>query len=938
MPKLILIDGSSYLYRAFHALPPLSNGRGEPTGALFGVVNMLRATLKAKPDYLAFVSDAPGPTFRDALYDQYKANRPPMPDDLRAQVEPMLAIVGALGFPILRVAGVEADDVIGTLAVQARALGIEVEVSTSDKDMAQLVGPQVTLVNTMTSTVMDDAGVMAKFGVRPDQIIDFLTLTGDAIDNIPGVPKCGPKTAAKWLAEFDSLDGVIANADKVGGKIGESLRATLPQLPLSRELVTIKTDVALEFGPTDLTRREPDVGQLRALYTRYEFKAALKDLDAVADALLPSPLGRGAGGEGPGGAQSPGSTGPSPQPLSRGERGNTHTHGPDPLAANLAAAGEYELVTTQTQLDGWLHKLRTAPLIAFDTETTCLDAMRADIVGLSLAVEPGKACYIPLGHDYPGAPKQLDRDEVLRALKPIFEDATRPKLGQHAKYDINILAHYGIAVQGVKHDSMLESYVWNATVTRHDMDSLAKKYLGYDTVKYEEVAGKGARQISFSQVDLDTACRYAAEDADVTLRLHHALWPKLQGVPSLQRVYEEIEIPLVPVLAEMERRGVLIDGDALRAQSQQLGKRMLELQRQSHALAGREFNLDSPKQLQAVLFDELGLEAKLKTPTGQPSTNEEALEAIADSHQLPRLILDYRGLAKLRSTYTDKLSAIVNPRTGRVHTSYHQGSVATGRISSSDPNLQNIPVRTEEGRRIRQAFIAPPGWRVMAADYSQIELRIMAHLSGDEGLLKAFHEGGDVHRATAAEVFGLKPEEVSANQRRAAKAINFGLMYGMSAFGLARQLGVDRGEASDYMARYFSRYPGVHAFMEATRERAHRDGYVETLFGRRLYLENLTARNQALRQGAERAAVNAPMQGTAADIIKRAMIAVAAWLAERDDAHMLMQVHDELVFEVRADAVDAVREAVRERMQGAAELAVPLIVEVGVGANWDEAH
>ena len=938
MPKLILIDGSSYLYRAFHALPPLSNGRGEPTGALFGVVNMLRATLKAKPDYLAFVSDAPGPTFRDALYDQYKANRPPMPDDLRAQVEPMLAIVGALGFPILRVAGVEADDVIGTLAVQARALGIEVEVSTSDKDMAQLVGPQVTLVNTMTSTVMDDAGVMAKFGVRPDQIIDFLTLTGDAIDNIPGVPKCGPKTAAKWLAEFDSLDGVIANADKVGGKIGESLRATLPQLPLSRELVTIKTDVALEFGPTDLTRREPDVGQLRALYTRYEFKAALKDLDAVADALLPSPLGRGAGGEGPGGAQSPGSTGPSPQPLSRGERGNTHTHGPDPLAANLAAAGEYELVTTQTQLDGWLHKLRTAPLIAFDTETTCLDAMRADIVGLSLAVEPGKACYIPLGHDYPGAPKQLDRDEVLRALKPIFEDATRPKLGQHAKYDINILAHYGIAVQGVKHDSMLESYVWNATVTRHDMDSLAKKYLGYDTVKYEEVAGKGARQISFSQVDLDTACRYAAEDADVTLRLHHALWPKLQGVPSLQRVYEEIEIPLVPVLAEMERRGVLIDGDALRAQSQQLGKRMLELQRQSHALAGREFNLDSPKQLQAVLFDELGLEAKLKTPTGQPSTNEEALEAIADSHQLPRLILDYRGLAKLRSTYTDKLSAIVNPRTGRVHTSYHQGSVATGRISSSDPNLQNIPVRTEEGRRIRQAFIAPPGWKVMAADYSQIELRIMAHLSGDEGLLRAFHSGGDVHRATAAEVFGVAPEDITTNQRRAAKAINFGLMYGMSAFGLARQLGVDRGEASDYMGRYFSRYPGVRAFMEATRERAHRDGYVETLFGRRLYLENLTARNAGLRQGAERAAVNAPMQGTAADIIKRAMITVAAWLAERDDAHMLMQVHDELVFEVRADAVEEVRRAVSERMSGAAELSVPLLVDVGVGANWDEAH
>jgi DNA polymerase-1 len=564
--------------------------------------------------------------------------------------------------------------------------------------------------------------------------------------------------------------------------------------------------------------------------------------------------------------------------------------------------------------------------------------MRADIVGLSLAVEPGKACYVPLAHDYPGAPAQLGRDAVLAALKPLLEDPDCAKLGQHAKYDMNILSHYGIVVQGLKHDSMLESYVWNATATRHDMDSLAQKYLGYQTIKYEQVAGKGAKQIPFSQVDLDTACRYAAEDADVTLRLHHALWPKLEGEPALRKVYEDIEIPLVPVLAGMEQRGVLIDVDELRRQSQQLGKRMLELQQQAHAEAGREFNLDSPKQLQAILFDELGLPARLKTPKGQPSTNEEALEAIADAHPLPRLILDYRGLAKLRSTYTDKLADIVNPRTGRVHTSYHQGAVATGRISSSDPNLQNIPVRTEEGRRIRQAFVAPEGWRVMAADYSQIELRIMAHLSGDEGLLKAFHEGGDIHRATAAEVFGLRPDEVTANQRRAAKAINFGLMYGMSAFGLARQLGVDRGEAGDYMARYFSRYPGVHAFMEATREQAHRDGYVETLFGRRLYLENLKASNQALRAGAERAAVNAPMQGTAADIIKRAMIAVAAWLKDRDDAHMLMQVHDELVFEVRADAVDAVREAVRERMQGAAQLAVPLLVEVGVGANWDEAH
>ncbi|HZX69666.1 MAG TPA: DNA polymerase I [Rhodanobacter sp.] len=920
MPKLILIDGSSYLYRAFHALPPLSNARGEPTGALFGVVNMLRATLKAKPDYLAFVSDAPGPTFRHGLYDQYKANRPPMPDDLRTQVEPMLAIVGALGFPILRVGGVEADDVIGTLAVQARELGIEVEVSTGDKDMAQLVGPQVTLVNTMSNTVMDSDGVMEKFGVRPEQIVDFLALTGDTIDNVPGVPKCGPKTAAKWLAEYHTLDGVIANAAKIGGKIGESLREALPRLPLSRELVTIKTDVPLEFGPTELAQREADVEQLRELYTRYEFKAALKELDSAGLGTRDSGLGEGQGAEQK-------IAGPKLAPT-----GSSESRVPSP------ESGEYELVTTQPAFDAWLEKLRHAELIAFDTETTSIDAMRAHIVGISFAVEAGKACYIPIGHDYPGAPKQLDRDAVLAALKPILEDAARPKLGQHAKYDINILSNYGIVVQGLKHDSMLESYVWNATATRHDMDSLARKYLGYETVKYEQVAGKGAKQISFSQVDLDTACRYAAEDSDITLRLHLALWPKLESVPALRKVYEDIEIPLVPVLAAMEQRGVLIDGDELRRQSQQLGKRMLELQQQSHALAGHEFNLDSPKQLQAVLFDELGLQAKLKTPTGQPSTNEEALDAIADTHELPRLILDYRGLAKLRSTYTDKLSGIVNPRTGRVHTSYHQGSVATGRISSSDPNLQNIPVRTEEGRRIRQAFIAPPGWKVLAADYSQIELRIMAHLSGDEGLLRAFHSGGDVHRATAAEVFGVPPEQITTNQRRAAKAINFGLMYGMSAFGLARQLGVDRGEASDYMGRYFSRYPGVRAFMDATREQAHRDGYVETIFGRRLYLENLTSRNGSLRQGAERAAVNAPMQGSAADIIKRAMIAVAAWLKDRGDAHMLMQVHDELVFEVRADAVDEVRSAVIERMSGAAELAVPLLVDAGVGVNWDEAH
>jgi DNA polymerase-1 len=910
MAQLILIDGSSYLYRAFHALPPLTNTFGEPTGALFGVVNMLRATLKAQPEFLAFVCDAPGRTFRDDLYSEYKANRAAMPDDLRKQVEPMLAIVGALGFPILCVPGVEADDVIGTLAMQAQAAGIDVLVSTGDKDLAQLVGPRVTLVNTMTNSVLDIPGVIAKFGVPPERIIDFLTLTGDSIDNVPGVTKCGPKTAAKWLAEYGSLEGVMANADKIGGKIGEYLREALPMLPLSRELVTIRTDLPLPLNAADLTLRERDTATLRELFTRYGFKAALRDLDAEAVDVVVA------------------------------EVTLTEVVEIDVIApaAPAAPVGEYELVTTPEQFAIWLQQLHAAELIAFDTETSSIHAMQADLVGLSFAVEPGRACYIPLGHDYPGVPPQLDRDQVLAALKPIFEDPGKAKLGQHAKYDINVLSHYGIAVQGLQHDSMLQSYVLNATATRHDMDSLAKKYLGYETVKYEDVAGKGAKQIGFSQVDLETANRYAAEDADITLRLHHALWPRLESAPALRRVYEEIEVPLVPVLAAMERRGVLIDAGVLRLQSQQLARRMLELQQQAWVLAGREFSLDSPKQLQAVLFDELGLRAKLKTPKGQPSTNEEALAAIADDHELPRLILEHRGLAKLRSTYTDKLAGIVNPRTGRVHTCYHQGSVATGRLSSSDPNLQNIPIRTEEGRRIRQAFIAPPGWRVMAADYSQIELRIMAHLSGDEALLRAFRDGGDVHRATAAEVFGVPPEEISGNQRRAAKAINFGLMYGMSAFGLARQLGVDRGEAGDYMARYFSRFYGVRAFMDATREQAHRDGFVETIFGRRLYLENLTSRNQALRSGAERAAVNAPMQGSAADIIKRAMISMAAWLAERDDARMLMQVHDELVFEVREDAVDTLRAAVIERMSGAAELAVPLLVDVGVGANWDEAH
>ena len=934
MSTLTLIDGSSYLYRAFHALPPLNNAAGEPTGALFGVVNMLRATLTAKPDYAAFVMDASGPTFRDELYAQYKANRAPMPDDLRVQIEPMLTIVAALGLPILRVPGVEADDVIGTLATQAAAAGIAVTISTGDKDFAQLVGPHVRLVNTMSGTITERDGVIEKFGVPPERIVDLLALMGDSVDNIPGVEKCGPKTAAKWLQLYDSLDGVMAHADAIGGKIGENLRAALPRLPLSRQLATIKTDVTLEQAPTDLAPRPRDAEALRVLYARYGFNAALKELERGVEPGSPFSEKR----------PESGSESISPRSDLDTQRVSRETDSvstvsrdapPDPA---LAAAGTYELVTTAAQLDAWLAQLRAAALISFDTETTSLDAMRAEIVGVSFAVAPGLAAYVPLAHEYPGAPAQLDRAATLAALKPILEDPQRPKLGQHAKYDLTVLARHGIALAGLAHDSMLESYIWNATAMRHDMDTLAARYLGYTTIKYSDVAGKGAKQIPFAAVDLETACRYAAEDADITLRLHRALWPKLESVPALARVYRAIEMPLVPVLARMERHGVLIDVVELKRQSADLARRMHETEQRVHAIAGRSFNLDSPRQLQALLFDELKLPAVLKTPTGQPSTNEEALEAIADLHELPRLILDYRGLAKLRSTYTEKLPEMVNPETGRVHTSYHQAVAGTGRLSSSDPNLQNIPIRTDDGRRIRQTFIAPPGWVILAADYSQIELRIMAHLSGDEGLLGAFRAGLDVHRATAAEVFGKTPDTVDGNERRAAKAINFGLMYGMSAFGLARQLGIGRGEAQEYMNRYFARYPGVRAFMDATRASAAKDGYVETLFGRRLYLENIRARNAASRAGAERAAINAPMQGTAADIIKRAMITVDAWLAGRDDAQLLLQVHDELVLEVREDAVAVVRAEVSARMSAAAELAVPLVVDIGVGANWDQAH
>ncbi|KFN48755.1 hypothetical protein N790_05730 [Arenimonas malthae CC-JY-1] len=911
MSRLVLIDGSSYLYRAFHALPPLTGPDGSPTGALFGIVNMLRATLKENPDYTAFVVDASGPTFRDALYPDYKANRPPMPDELRAQVEPMMRIVEALGFPILRVPGVEADDVIGTLALQAHAAGIPVTISTGDKDFAQLVRPGITLTNTMTGSVTDEAGVVEKFGVRPDQVVDLLALMGDTVDNVPGVDKCGPKTAAKWLAQYDSLEGVIAHAADIGGKIGENLRAALGRLPLNQALVTIKTDVPLEQAPQQLKLRPRDVDALRELYARYGFNAALRELEGGAPASSAKAGGR-------------------PAPAVAEETA------PDP---SLSAPGEYECVTTREALSAWVQRLLAADLVAFDTETDSLDPLRANLVGLSFAVEPGKACYIPVGHDYPGAPAQLPRDEVLDALRPVLGDAARRKLGQHGKYDIHVLRRHGVDVLGYAEDTMLESFVFNAGGLRHDMDTLARKYLGYETIKYEDVAGKGAKQIPFSSVALDDATRYAAEDADVTLRLHRVLSAKLAAEPSLEKVYRDIEMPLVPVLARMEAAGVLVDVAELRRQSADLGRRMLAAQQRAHEIAGRAFNLDSPKQLGALLFDELKLPALVKTPTGAPSTNEEALEAIADQHELPRLILEYRGLAKLRNTYTDKLPEMVNPDTGRLHTSYHQAGAATGRLSSNDPNLQNIPIRTEDGRRIRTAFIAPPGRRIVACDYSQIELRIMAHLSEDAGLLRAFESGQDVHKATAAEVFGVPLDQVSGDQRRAAKAINFGLMYGMSAWGLARQLGIGRGEAQDYIALYFARYPGVRDFMERVRQQAREQGYVETVFGRRLQLNEINSRNQAQRAGAERAAINAPMQGTAADIIKRAMVSVDEWVqAHRARATMLLQVHDELVFEAEAGFVDTLVAEVRSRMESAANLRVALVVDVGVGENWDQAH
>ncbi len=916
--ELVLIDGASYLYRAYHALPPLSNAAGEPTGALFGVVNMLRGHLKEAPAYIAFVMDAPGPTFRDALDPEYKANRPPMPEDLRAQIEPMLEIVAALGLPILRVAGVEADDVIGTLALQAADAGVQVTISTGDKDMAQLVRPGIGLVNTMSGSRLDtEAAVLAKFGVKPAQIIDYLALMGDKVDNIPGVEKCGPKTAAKWLAEYGSLDGVIAHADSIKGKVGENLRAALPRLPLNRQLASIRTDVELPNGWESLRLQAPDDARLRPLYQRYGFNQALREMDGES---VSAPA------------------------AGKADRGRSFVSAPATAAAAIAhdpalqIKGQYETVLDTAQLDAWCERLAATSVFAFDTETDHLDPQRARLVGIALAIEVGQACYIPLAHRYPGAPAQLPAEVVLAALRPFFADVGKQKIGQNGKYDLHVLRRHGIEVAGYHDDTLLESFVLDSG-QRHDMDSLARRVLGIETTPYEAVAGKGAKQITFDQVPVDVATAYAAEDADITLRLHHAQTPRLAQSTELMHVYRAIEMPLVPVLARVEANGVLLDVEELHRQSADLGQRMLEAQQKATTLAGRALNLDSPKQLGALLYDELKLPVLVKTPGGAPSTNEEALEAIAALHELPRVILEYRGLAKLRSTYTEKLPLLVNPETGRLHTSYNQAGAATGRLASSDPNLQNIPIRSADGRRIRRAFIASPGHRLVACDYSQIELRIMAHLSEDPALLAAFAKGEDIHRATAAEVFGKPLAEVQSDERRAAKAINFGLIYGMSAFGLARQLGVSRGEAQDWINRYFSRYPGVQHYMERTRALAHEQGYVETVAGRRLYLPYIHSRNANQRAGAERAAINAPMQGTAADIIKQAMVSIDAWLqAQAAPARMILQVHDELVFEVEEGFVDILIHEVVRRMSNAAQLRVPLLVDAGIGNNWDEAH
>ena len=897
---IVLVDGSSYVYRAFHALPPLTNSKGQATGAVKGVINMLRRLCKDYPDSpVAVVFDAKGKTFRDDMFPDYKANRPPMPDELREQIEPIHEIVKAMGLPFICEPGVEADDVIGTLARQASAQGRDVVISTGDKDMAQLVDRHTTLVNTMTDTVMDEEGVADKFGVGPDMIIDLLALVGDKVDNIPGVPGVGEKTALALLQGLGGLDDIYAALDKVADLEFRGARTMAAKLDAQRDnaymsyaLATIKTDVELALKPDELHNGEPNRDALVDWYTRMEFRSWLEEL------------------------------------LEGGEAEPAQT-----------VEIDWQIVTAQADLDSWIERLRRAELFAFDTETTSLNYMEAQVVGVSFAVEPGEAAYVPLAHDYLGAPQQLDRTGVLQQLRPLLEDESQAKVGQNLKYDASVLANHGITLRGIAFDTMLESYVLDSTATRHDMDSLALKYLGQKTIHFEDVAGKGAKQLTFNQVKVEEAGPYAAEDADVTLRLHSALWPRLEQEPGLRAVFSDIEVPLVPVLSRIERRGALLSCTLLRQQSDELGKRLAQLQDRAHELAGQPFNLGSPKQLGEILFQKLELPVIKKTPKGAPSTAEDVLAELALDYPLPKVLLEYRSLSKLKSTYTDKLPEMINPATGRVHTSYHQAVTATGRLSSSDPNLQNIPIRTQEGRRIRQAFIAPDGYRIVAADYSQIELRIMAHLSGDKGLLHAFREGQDVHRATAAEVFDVGLEEVSGDQRRKAKAINFGLIYGMSAFGLAKQLHLGRNEAQQYIDRYFERYPGVQDYMDRTRALAKEQGYVETLFGRRLYLPEINARNKMRVQAAERTAINAPMQGSAADIIKRAMLTVDDWLQRGEaDARMIMQVHDELVFEVAAGEVEEVSAEVCRLMSAAAQLAVPLLVEAGVGDNWDEAH
>ena len=915
---LILVDGSSYLFRAYHVpyLQALSTADGQPTGAITGVLNMLRSLKKDYPNgNIIAIFDAKGKTFRNDMYPEYKANRPPMPDDLRSQIAPLHEIISAMGLPLIVTPGVEADDVIGTLAKQADELGIETVISTGDKDMAQLVTEHVRLINTMTDVEMDVAGVSEKFGVRPDQIIDYLALMGDKVDNIPGVVKCGPKTAVKWLTEHGTLDEVIANADKVKGKIGENLRDALEQLPLSYQLATIKCDVELEQTAAELGPKAPDIAALSELYQKFELKRLLADLNK--------------GGN---------------ETSTTDAKATVSKNSADEQAAVIEAVAveesQYDIILDKTLFEQWLNKLQESDAFAFDTETTSVNYMKADLVGLSFAIEVGKAAYVPLTHDYEDAPEQLDKDWVLAQLKPLLESTSIKKIGQNLKYDANVLSHYDIALQGIEFDTMIESYCYNSVATRHNMDALALKYLDYKTVHFEDIAGKGAKQLTFNQIDIEKAGHYAAEDADITLRLHHAIFPALEQTASMLSVFNDIEMPLLPVLARMEQTGVLIDSDILAEQSLSIGQRLAELEIEAHNLAGKSFNLSSPKQLQQILFEELKIPVIKKTPKGAPSTAEEVLQELALDYPLPKIILENRGLSKLKSTYTDKLPLMVSEKTNRLHTSYHQAVTATGRLSSTDPNLQNIPIRSEQGRKIRQAFIAPKDHKIVAIDYSQIELRIMAHLSNDKGLVTAFSEGKDIHRATAAEIFAVDLDDVTTDQRRSAKAINFGLIYGMSAFGLAKQLHIGRQQAQEYQDKYFQRYPGVLTYMEDTRQQASEQGYVETLFGRRLYLPDINAKNGMRKKAAERAAINAPMQGTAADIIKKAMLAVDQWLLEQNDDRikMTMQVHDELIFEIHQDIVEETTQTLVTLMNDAVELSVPLIAEAGSGDNWDEAH